>query len=401
MRARGHTSRVSTSTHIRDRAEVWARAGLITHEQASAIVAHEAAAVEPPGARIAGLVGVGGALLVGLGVLLTVAANWESVSDIGKLAVIVATMVAAYAAGVVADLRTAPRWMAVAGYVVGTLTFAGGVFLLGQAFNVRAHDPLGFLVIAVTASAVTLLVASRVIGWIAAIAWFAWGMHEFVWSVDGTSDDRSALVVCTGGLLLACLALAVGWLLARVDWRDPSGRLDVDALGLPMRTLALATLVSGLVVASFFWRADGFQDAFGGVTTTWVIVLVAALAAAAAFARFGGDRHGGRIAVALLLAALLIAGSTFAPSVVVLAIVANLLLLAGGVALVALGLVDDRPSEYGWGVAWMIALVGARYVDVLVSLAFGGLAFVGAGALLFGIAWAIGRSRRVWKERPG
>ncbi|MBC7462342.1 MAG: DUF2157 domain-containing protein [Thermoleophilia bacterium] len=379
----------------------WVDAGLISSDQAAAIVAHEAASTESPGGRVAGMLGVIGALLVGLGVLLTVAANWESVSDAGKLAVIVVTMIAAYGAGIAADLRRAPRWMAIAGYVVGTLVFAGGVFLLGQVYNVRAHDPLGFLVIAVTASAVTLLVGSRVVGWIAGLAWFAWALHEFIWSVTGSSDDRSALVICTAGLLTGCLALVVGWLLARVEWRDTSGRLDADALGLPLRTLALLSLLTGLVVASFFWRADGFGEAFGGVTAAWVVVFVAALAASALFARLSRDAHARPIAVALTVTVVAIAASAFAPSAVVLAIVANLLLLAGGAGLLTLGLVDDRPFEYGWGVAWIITLVGARYVDVLVSLSFGGLAFVGAGMLLFGIAWAIGRSRRVWKERAG
>jgi len=382
---------------LNERASGWVNAGLISSDQADAIVAHEAAVSESPGARIAGTIGVIGAMLVGLGVLSTVAANWGSVPDPLKVVVIVATMLVAYGAGMAAELRQAPRWMANAGYVIGTLVFAGGVFLIGQIYNVRAHDPLGFLAIAITASAVTLLARARPVGWIAALAWFAWVIHELIWSVGDASNDRSTLVVYTAALMLGCLALTVGWMLARVKWRDDRGPIDAEALGLPLRTVALVGLLGGLTTASFIWRANAIDGTSAGVTPAWVVVLIATVASVIAFEGLHRDRTTKTTALALAIAVIIIAASPFAPSFTLLAIGANLVLLGGGVGLLLLGLVAHRSFEYSWGVAWIIVLVAARYIDVLASFAFGGLAFVGAGLLLFGIAWAIGRSRRLWK----
>lgn len=428
-----------TSASIAKRAHAWAEAGLIGHDQIAPIIEFERGAEVRDGRhalaseggagatsvtrtseatpgpvlrdRLSGSLGLLGALLVGLGVLLTVAANWDSVGDAAKVVTIIAAMLVAYAVALRADVRGGPRWVGTSAYVVAMMVFAGGVFLLGQMFNVQAHDPLGFLVVAVTASAVTVLTTRRPVGWIAAAAWLAWAVHEMAMSLADASTDGAALALAGAGMLFAIAVLGAGWTLDGVAervQRDHVGQgasarpvaADLDTLGGPFRSVALVGLFATLVPASFAWRAGGDDIVTGEPVAAQLLVAGAVALAGAGLAwRLGSTHLRGWVAIALGLAAGAVLLGAFTQNATVVAVLANLLLAAGGLGLAALGLVADRRSEYAWGVTWLVALIVARYVDVMVSVALGGLAFIGAGAALLGCAWLVGRSRHVWRER--
>ncbi|MCW2961803.1 MAG: rane protein [Thermoleophilia bacterium] len=398
---------MSSDADIEVRAAAWEQAGIVTPEQASRIVAFERAGAPAVGARVSGMLGSIGGLLVGLGVLLTVAANWDSIGDVTKLVTIVVTMLVAYGLALVADQRGAPRWMGTAGYTVGTLVFAGGVFLLGQVFNVQSHDPLGFLYVAIAATAVAVLAERRLVGWIAAAAWLAWAMHEFVLAIGDTSDEEAAVVLCGAALLLAITALGAGWVLdgaAHRARREPSSPQELglarslDVIGGPFRSVALVGLLGVLLPISYAWRFDADDTNFAGATGLLVVVLVAALVASVLVVLLGDMRSRRVTGAVLAIAAVLIAVGVLVQSPTIAGVLANLLLVLGGLGLCALGLIEDRRSEYAWGVTWILALIAARYIDVMIELQYGGLGFVGAGLLLLGSAWLVGRSRRIWKE---
>jgi hypothetical protein len=353
---------------------------------------------------MAGSLGVLGGLLVGLGVLLTVAANWSGIGDTAKVLTIVLTLVAAHGAGIWADARGAARWVGTTAFTVATLVFAGGVFLLGQLFHVRAHDPFGFLVVAIAASAIALLASRMVVGWIAAAAWLAWGTHEFV-DLLFTEDD--ALQVVGACLLLGVTALAIGWVLDGVADRHASTLpdherplvADLDLLGTPLRSVALLGLLGLLVPLSFAWHASGEELGEGGFGVATLVGAVVALGATALLARGGSLRLRARVALALAVVVVLVVLAGLVPDGLVIGLLANAVLVGGGLGLAVLGLVEDRRGIYAWGVAWIIATIVARYVDVMISFAFGGLGFIGAGLLLIGCGWLVGRSRRLWHTR--
>lgn len=406
----------------------WTSAGLLTAEQGDSIRAFEASRAEsataavptstvpsPAGStpeapelrdRLAGSVGVLGALLVGLGVLLSVAANWDSIGDTAKVLLICVSMLVAHGLGMRSDLRGAPRWAGTAGYLVGTLVFAGGVFLLGQTFNVSAHDPLGFLVVAITASCVTLLTGRLPVGWVAAAAWLAWAVHEFVASLGDVEDEAAGVALVASCVLLAIAVVGIGWVLDGVAERyerdDASVRgmlAELHLLGSPFRTLALASLLALLVPMSFAWH---FGEEFGVAPPGFgqvALASAAVVASAALMFRVGAPRARVKVAVALLAAGALVLLVVVTNNLAVAGVAANLLLAGGGVALALLGLSEERRDAYAWGVTWIVALIVARYVDFMVSVSLGGIGFIGAGLLLLGCAWLIGRSRRLWKER--
>lgn len=394
-------------TNIDRRLDEWVAARLLTAEQRTAIRAFErdreavagwavpeqAASVRD---RTAALFGILGSVLVGLGVILVVAANWDSIGDGMKVAVLVIGMLVANTIALVADSRGLPRWMGAGGYVVGVLVFAAGVFLLGQLYNVRAHDPLGFLAVACTASLVAVLSARLAVGFVAGAAWLAWGAHELV-VLTGDSDE---LFVIGGLTLLALTAFAIGWSLDAIAGRHAPGTLlgDLTALGTPLRTVAQLGALGLLVPASFAWHGDDLG--VDAATAPLLVALAVALLAAAVMHRTGaGSRPQRLAALAVALAAALVAGVSFVPDALLVGLAANALLVGGALGLAALGLATDRRGTYGWGVAWIVAAIAARYVDVLVTTDLGGLGFIGAGLVLIGCGWLVGRSRAMWRSR--
>lgn len=402
---------MSSSSDIRDRTREWIAAGIIDDDQATRIVAHEASSdASSPGAggggvrdRMAGSLGVLGGLLVGLGVLLLVAANWSGIGDTAKVATIVLALVVTHGVGIWADARGAPRWMGTAAFTVATLVFTGGVFLLGQLFHVRAHDPLGFLVAAIAASAIAVLASRMVVGWIAGAAWLAWGTHEFV---DLLFDEDDVLRVVGACLLLGIAAAAAGWVLDGIASRhagspgdaDRPLAADLDVLGTPLRSISLVGLLGVLVPLSFAWHADeDLGDAGFGIAT--IAGAVVAWLATMLLARFSNLQHRGRLAVALASAIALVVVGSLAPHGVVIGLLANALLVGGGVGLSILGLVEDRRDIYSWGVMWIIVTIVARYIDVMVAFEFGGLGFIGVGLVLIACGWLVGRSRQLWRTR--
>ncbi len=410
---------MTVAPDIDARLSAWTDAALLTQEQAAAIRAWEAthatgAVVAPAAAtiaapiraRMAGSLGVLGGVLVGLGVLLTVAANWSGIGDTAKVLTIVLALVATHVAGIWADARGAARWVGTAAFTVATLVFAGGVFLLGQLFHVRAHDPLGFLLVAIAATAVALLTTRRVVGWLAAAAWVAWGVHEFV-DLLFTEDD--VLTVVGACLLLAITTLSLGWVFEAIAQRrrlalgaDEERLLlaDLDVIGTPMRSVSLLGLLGMLVPLSFLWHARGEDlGVDGGLDVPTLLGATVALGSTVLLATSGDLAARRRTAIGLAIVAVLVVVAGIDPDGLVIGLLANVLLVGGGIGLVALGLTEDRRGLYAWGVAWIIVTIVARYVDAMVAFEFGGLGFIGAGLLLIGCAWLVGRSRTLWRTR--
>jgi len=73
---------------------------------------------------------------------------------------------------------------------------------------------------------------------------------------------------------------------------------------------------------------------------------------------------------------------------------ANLVLLASVVGLIALGWVRNRPGLANFGLFVFFLQVVTRYLDLLGGLLSSGLMFIGAGLLLLGGGALLERSRR-------
>ncbi len=134
--------------------ERWTNAGLLDATAAAAIREFETARGRPAGHQWRVLVAlILGALLLGAGVLLFVAAHWDRVSPLSRILLVLSILVLFHGLG----LLVRPRFpgFATAMHAVGTISAGAAIALVGQIFNMQEHWP----------SAVLLWAMCAVAGW--------------------------------------------------------------------------------------------------------------------------------------------------------------------------------------------------------------------------------------------
>jgi uncharacterized membrane protein len=126
----------------------WQQEGLITPEQRKSILLRYSRLKEVgeragPG-RLVSTVSVLGSILVGIGVILFIAANWSEIPRWGKLSIIFVSMLSSYGAGYYLryESGTYPK-VGASLILLGSLIFGAGIFLIAQIFHVTAHYPNG------------------------------------------------------------------------------------------------------------------------------------------------------------------------------------------------------------------------------------------------------------------
>lgn len=86
-----------------------------------------------------------GAILIAAGIFSFIAANWQGMSKFGKIFIILLSLLSSYAVGwYMKEKANLPR-MGGALFLLGSLIYGAGIFLVAQMFNVRANWPDGFL----------------------------------------------------------------------------------------------------------------------------------------------------------------------------------------------------------------------------------------------------------------
>jgi uncharacterized membrane protein len=130
----------------------WRDAGLIDEATASSIRAYESADTRPSGRRWQVILAlVLGGILLGAGVLLFVAANWDDVSPGWRLTLVLAMLALFHGAGIVAKERFAG--FATTMHAVGTVAAGAAIALVGQIFNMQEHWPAAVMLWALCALA--------------------------------------------------------------------------------------------------------------------------------------------------------------------------------------------------------------------------------------------------------
>lgn len=372
----------------------WRDAELITTEQAVRISAFEqqrgpASRDEHPRDRMQAIVGTVGVVLIGLGVILTVATMWSNIAAAAKVGLLMGALCLSYLVAIVSHRRGAAGWITTSALVTATIVFSGAVFLIGSAYHVHVHAPLGLMLIAATTSALAFAVSSVPVAWLAALGICGWALHEIVQSVDASGGAHQASRVIGIAIIAAVGAHAIGWALDGRWWR---GRV----LAAPLRFTSMASFTTLVTIASFAWHAKPHAGVVGRIE---IVAVLASAIAIGVMHRCSTRVHRNRAAV-IFAATLAVAFALLAwPNPIAISFVANAVLIGGGFAMILTGLAEQRRGWYGWGIAWLITGIVARYFDFMFAADLGGIGFVGAGFLLIAIAMLIGRSRRIWNAR--
>jgi uncharacterized membrane protein len=124
----------------------WVGKGLIDRPTANRLQAE--LLTQSNGFGLGGVLAVLGALLLGAAVLTLVAANWESFPRLGRVLFILLLIWASYLVGAWRDKRGDTIFSQVA-YLLGAITFGGGIALIGQMYHLSGDAASAALVWAV------------------------------------------------------------------------------------------------------------------------------------------------------------------------------------------------------------------------------------------------------------
>lgn len=231
----------------------WVGEGLLNADSASAIRRSVAA---EGGFRLPALLGLFGGLLIASSVAAFVAANWEAIPRLAKLAMILIGVVAALGIAARLDSKGSSSGTDAAA-TCGVLIFAAGIALIGQMYHLPADWPAGALLVALGAIGVAFLLRSNGALVIAFVALCAWSVGRWQESQGAIHFPFLLLYIpalwlalSRGNRLVHHLAvLALGLWLALVPGDWISGHFDYGLL-------AYALAVSATYVALGGWALD-------------------------------------------------------------------------------------------------------------------------------------------------
>lgn len=422
--------------------ERWTEQKIISVEQAARIRALYA---EPASKLSWGLIvffGLGAAIL-GLGVILLFAYNWDEIPKFGKLALIFGGIAAAHVGGL--RLRAHADWRSQLGdalSLLGTMGFGAGIWLIAQIYHIEEHFPNGFLVWALGALALAWALDSIPQGMLAAILFACWGGAETL----GFAVPTEASILLTGlgvgalawrkrsALLAAAVLAALYWLvLCNASYWDGAAGVFSNAFALSIALIAAAKLPLApgddlaetrfaAVLRFFGWTgfigcafALSFEDAARHALRwpatshavaphlyRWTLFALAAVAWLAVTRRARAatgpaiPREEWLCPIALVYAqALALLGAGDAWFVVA---VFNLVCLALAAAWMVRGCREGRLRPTVVGSLLLGVVVFARYFDLFDSLAARGLAFILFGGVLFAEGFYYRKLRRADAE---
>ncbi|WP_159881228.1 DUF2157 domain-containing protein [Paenibacillus puerhi] len=196
---------------VEQEAPGWVEKGIVTREQADRIVGLYA-----ENRRGIGILPLLGSILLALGILSFVAANWQDIPQLARLGLIVLVMCGFYAGGE-AFIRRGDSRMGIALVSLGVVSFGAGIVLIGQMFHLVAYNAGSFILWATAAMLVTYLYRSRYLYLIALILFNVAQIYS-VSSFDSFSYSAFALMVIGLGyfgwrsrsaLLIWCFSLSV------------------------------------------------------------------------------------------------------------------------------------------------------------------------------------------------
>jgi uncharacterized membrane protein len=382
--------------------EAWVAEGIVSAEQAAAIRGRYADARDERRGSATTALAVIGAIAVGLGVIGFIAANWEEMGHGARLALLTAAVAGSYAAGFQLRDRTGSRpRVGEALYLLGVIVFGASLFLVGQMYNVEAHDPLALLLWAGGATATALVVRSRAIAAAAVLIFTSWVGFEFGLALeeDGSNTWAAFPVVAVfyGGALYGLATAAQERI--REHWFASSGFPESG------RGVGLPVAAAGLFVFTFADAADELGragDEVSGIVLAGLLLL-AALALAGAVALALTQRPSRRYEAGMLvtvIAATLVAtlaggnGDAWA-------VLFNILFAAVALGIIYAGFLSDEAWLVNLGVAFVAVDLVARYFDVFWSALPRSVGMIGAGVLVLGIAYVLDRQRKRLLERMG
>ena len=351
--------------------ERWINGGVIDSATAERIRAYEAARQKGMGLRWPVLLAIGlGGLLVGAGVLLFVAAHWDTLSPALRFGLVLALVALFHiVAAAVGDRFPV---LSTTLHAVGTICLGGGIFLAGQIFNLEEHWPGGLMLWAIGAWVASALLRDWPQAGLVALITPLWLVGEWA---QATLGWAGAGKITSEGLLL----LAITYLTALMPENETAIRKALMWIGgAALIPLAGFVIESGSVVVG---RQPSLP--FNYAVLGWIAALGLPLAVAW---WLRGNKAWINAFAALWVVVL---GTTGWRELEPYAICA-----LGSVGLIAWGLKEERKERINLGVAGFALTVLVFYFSTVMDKLGRAASLVGLGLVFLFGGWLLEKARR-------
>ena len=429
----------------------WQAAGLVTEDQVGRILDLYGTPQEIRERRTArGLLTLASlaALLVGLGVLLLIAYNWESLPDSVELALVFGALMGIHAIGYALRYRLGRRMASEVVFFLACLFFGAAIALVAQIFHINSDNPDGIWWWAVGTLPFALMLDTMLLHmlYVGLLALFAG------WAVFGSASSGAAAflrlphneafsvpLLALPGLLwayrkgsaktVALYAPLLAWwvILQPFAWRLEANPIyflgcvgglflilaechaEDSVMAVPYRFYGSLLVAGVLIPLSYheFNREVRSSDLASGLLVEMVaitiIAMVLVVAAGEAERWSSAGKRAGTWVGDLVLASrrralpmgltlffvLLAFWQLFLKEPIIPTVLANLAMIALAIWLMQLGLRENRGLPFAAGVLYFLLWTVLRYIDLFGD--FGGmlgaaLMFLLCGATLFGLA---------------
>lgn len=380
----------------------WEADGLISAEQGDSILdRYGSDAVESAGGaignRVVTVIAIMGAVLIGLGIIAFIAANWSEIPKLAKLAMMVVGTPAIYSIGYFVAYRFNYPRIGIAIILLGAIAFGASIHLVAQTYHVEVNHPalvpLWFLGVIPLA----YITRSRVLFGLSIILFLAAaGFRTQEWVHD--LEDVELSLVVPSFLVLGAFLFAAGRAHARFD---------------AIERFAWLLEIAGLLVVSAAIYILGFNEAWEEIdrgeyilsdasVEYWLVVAILGLAGAGLIGVSVGRRsrpgsnlswwESGAFAAMVIVAAIMWLGLAFGGEW--LWWVFNVIMLAGVLAMIAAGYRWNRAYLINLAVAIFAITLFTRYFEFGFGLLGQSVAFIVAGVILLGGGFGMEYLRR-------
>lgn len=423
------------STHLewlKQEVARWRAEGLVDEALAGRILARYATPAERNWGRI--VFSAIGAVLVGLGVILFFAYNWQDLPKAAKLALVIGALALAHASALWIGRRPdASRGLVEGLHVLGTMLFGAGIWLVAQIYHIDEHYPNAFLVWSAGALAMAWAMPSIVQALLALFLVTFWAgveAFEFHMPVHG-----APLAVVLGVLPLAWWRRSPALLFAGLAVLFVVTAFAIAGISAKPLLQLLFLMAAAALVAGAAAPGTGFAAARGPLRAVGLLVIVGcsylltfkdlagmlrkvdftnpgiAIYFGAAGAALAGalvmlarlrdaqlDRYALWQLATLALGLALVAASLFLPfgkgAAWPVALLFNVVVLGYSALLILEGSERLRPKLVGLGCLLFAMVAIGRYADLFTSLLVRSAVFVALGVALFLVGNFYARSRR-------
>ena len=388
----------------------WQADGVITAEQNQAIRArYSPAELAPRSARAQGRLVTGlsivGAVLVGLGVILFFAANWDGIDRWPKLVIVLASIFVAHGLGYYLRYHRDYQRVGSAMVLLACIIYGAGVHLVGQVYNVDVNDPRLMLFWFLGVLPLVYIVKSQPIQLLGLVLFYLTvGFRLPDWMDDISRGE--AVLGASLFLILGLFILALGRMKEEIAALRPYSEV-FELVGMITALGAVFVLTFKDVLSSdggLFIRGDT-EIAFRIlIVTAGALTLALVLATAWLHRRneqsFTLNGIEGVAIVALLAAAYVVIGvDGDGDGEVLFTVVFNALLALALLGVLVSGYLRGKEAWVNIGLAFIGINIIARYFEYSLELLDRSLIFVAEGVILLLGGYVVERGRQAMLKR--